>query len=41
MPTDLVFHLRSLSRCNTVEAEPGDELRFHFEQQVKSASVPV
>ena len=41
MLSDLVFRLRALFRRNTVEAELDDELRFHFEQQVKSASVPV
>ncbi|MGH9619766.1 MAG: ADOP family duplicated permease [Bryobacteraceae bacterium] len=34
MLTDLVYRLRSLFRRSTVEAEMGDELRFHFEQEV-------
>ena len=35
MLSDLVFHLPSQFRRNTVEAELDDELRFHFEQQVE------
>ncbi|MGH9608086.1 MAG: permease prefix domain 1-containing protein [Bryobacteraceae bacterium] len=34
MLSDLVYRLRALFRRSTVEAEMGDELRFHFEQEV-------
>ncbi len=34
MLIDLMIRLRALFRRNTVEAELGDELRFHFDQQV-------
>ncbi len=35
MLSDICFRLRSLVRRKTVEAELDDELRFHFDQQVK------
>jgi predicted permease len=35
MLSDIIFRLRSLFRRKSVEAELDDELRFHFEQQVK------
>jgi macrolide transport system ATP-binding/permease protein len=40
MPNDLRFRLRALFRRSTVETELDDELRFHFEQKLKSTSRP-
>src|ERR1700691_3141207 len=37
MLADTIFRLRSLFRRNRVEAGLDDELRFHFEQQVKKS----
>ena len=35
MLTDLLYRLRSLFRREKVESEMDDELRFHYEQQVR------
>jgi putative ABC transport system permease protein len=35
MLTDLLYRLRSLFRRETVEAEMGEELRFHYEHQIE------